>query len=234
MSSGFRLSRSVTSLSTSVIRSVLVRERIARYLRPSATSCARTSPTSPSSRARRAPATVRGYEGDLAALFAYLEDRGQPAEMTVDAALVAAFIAAESKPDKRAGRERPARAPATIVRRVAAIAKAHQLQGLLDPTKDPLVKGAMAGARRRLGGAPSHAKDALELEAPEHMLHLVSERTQAGRRDRALLLDVRFVAEGMLVSIGASKTDQKGEGATLAIMKGRRPDVRREGAEGVA
>src|SRR3954451_8792627 len=73
---------------------------------------------------RRAPATVRAYEADLRALFAYLADRGQPAELPVDPLLVVAFLAAESRPDERPGHERPARAASTIERRVAAIGKA--------------------------------------------------------------------------------------------------------------
>src|SRR4051812_37237543 len=87
-------------------------------------------------RRRRAPATVRAYEADLRALFAYLDDRGQPAELPVDPLLVVAFLASESRPDERPGHARPARAAATIERRVAAIGKAHQLAGLPDPTKD--------------------------------------------------------------------------------------------------
>ena len=161
-----------------------------------------------------------------------------PLELPVDALLVAAFIAAQSRPDARPGRERPARAPATIARRIAAIAKAHELHGLADPTKDAVVKAALAGARRRLAGAPSHAKDALELEDLQHILDEIPADTHAGRRDRALLLvaisaalrraelvaldvdDVRFVPEGMLISIDVSKTDQEGDGETLAIAKG--------------
>ena len=189
-------------------------------------------------RGRRAASTVRGYESDLAILFEYLADRGQPAQLPVDALLVAAFIAAQSRPDARPGRERPARAPATIARRIAAIAKAHELHGLADPTKDAVVKAALAGARRRLAKVPSHAKDALELEDLQHMLGEIPADTHAGRRDRALLLvaisaalrraelvaldvdDVRFVPEGMLISIDVSKTDQEGDGETLAIAKG--------------
>jgi integrase len=74
------------------------------------------------------------------------------------------------------------------------------------------------------------------------MLQAIPPSTHARRRDRALLLtgiagafrrselvaldveDVRFVPEGMLVSIRRSKTDQDGAGATLAIAYGDRPD----------
>jgi integrase len=195
-------------------------------------------------RRRRAPATVRAYEGDLRALFAYLADRGQPAELPVDPLLVVAFLAAESRPDERPGHERPARAASTIERRVAAIGKAHQLAGLPDPTKDQRVRDTLTGIRRRLAGTRrSKAKDALDLEALEHMLTRIPRDTHAGRRDRALLLtgiagalrrseivaldrhDVRFVPEGMLVSIRRSKTDQEGDGETLAIAYGDRPDI---------
>ena len=193
-------------------------------------------------RGRRAKATVRAYDADLRALQAYLHDRGQPAELPVSPLLVAAFVSAESRPDERPGRERAARAIATIERRLAAIGKAHQLAGLDDPTKDQRVRDAMTGARRRLRTAPTREKSALGLEDLEQMLQRIPKDTHAGRRDRALLLtgiagafrrselvaldvqDIRFVPEGMLVSIRRSKTDLEGQGATLAIAYGDRPD----------
>jgi site-specific recombinase XerD len=193
-------------------------------------------------RGRRAKATIRAYDADLRALQAYLHDRGQPAELPVSPLLVAAFVSAESRPDDRPGRERPPRAIATIERRLAAIGKAHQLAGLEDPTKDQRVRDAMTGARRRLRTAPTKAKAALALEDLEQMLRAIPSSTHAGRRDRALLLtgiagafrrselvgldveDVRFVPEGMLISIRRSKTDQEGQGATLAIAYGDRPE----------
>jgi site-specific recombinase XerD len=193
-------------------------------------------------RGRRAKATIRAYDADLRALQAYLRDRGQPAELPVSPLLVAAFVSAESRPDERPGHERAARAIATIERRLAAIGKAHQLAGLDDPTKDQRVRDAMTGARRRLRTAPTREKAALALEDLEQMLQRIPRDTHAGRRDRALLLtgiagafrrselvaldveDIRFVPEGMLVSIRRSKTDQEGEGATLAIAYGDRPD----------
>jgi integrase len=193
-------------------------------------------------RGRRAAATIRAYDADLRALWAYLEDRGQPADMPVSPLLVAAFVSAESRPDERPGKERAARAIATIERRLAAIGKAHQLAGIEDPTKDQRVRDAMTGARRRLRTAPTREKAALALEDLEHMLEQIPSTTHAGRRDKALLLtgiagafrrselvaldveDIRFVPEGMLVSVRRSKTDQEGQGATLAIAYGDRTD----------
>ena len=193
-------------------------------------------------RGRRAAATIRAYDADLRALFAYLDDRGQPADLPVSPLLVAAFVSAESRPDERPGRERPARAVATIERRLAAIGKAHQLAGLDDPTKDQRVRDALTGARRRLRTAPTREKAALSLEDLDQMIRPIPTQTHAGRRDRALLLtgiagafrrselvaldveDVRFVPEGMLVSVRRSKTDQEGRGATLAIAYGDRPE----------
>ena len=193
-------------------------------------------------RGRRAKATIRAYDADLRALHAYLADRGQPAGLPVSPLLVAAFVSAESRADERPGRERPARAISTIERRLAAIGKAHQLAGLEDPTKDQRVRDAVTGARRRLRTAPTKEKAALGLEDLEHMLRSIPKSTHAGRRDRALLLtgiagafrrselvaldlgDIRFVPEGMLVSVRRSKTDQEGQGMTLAIAYGDRPD----------
>lgn len=192
---------------------------------------------------RRARNTDRAYAADLRALQAYLEDRGQAFDLPVHPLLVAAFVSYESRPDDRPGRERPARAISTIERRIAAIAKTHQMQGLPDPTKDQRVRDALTGARRRLRTAPTKAKDALALEDLDHMIRQIPEDTHAGRRDRALLLvgmaatlrrselvaldvtDIRFEPEGMLVSIRKAKTDQEGHGQTLAIAYGDRPDL---------
>lgn len=192
---------------------------------------------------RHASATVRAYDADVRALMEYLKDRGQPQRLPVDPLLMVGFIAAESRPDERQGHERPARAISTIERRVAAIAKSHQLAGLPDPTKDQRVRDALTGARRRLRSEPKHAKAALALEDVDQMLRCIPTSTHAGRRDRALLLvglaaalrrselvalnveDVRFVPEGMLVSVRVSKTDQEGAGQTLAIAYGDRSDL---------
>ena len=189
-------------------------------------------------RGRRAKATIRAYDADLRALQAYLRDRGQPAELPVSPLLVAAFVSAESRPDERPGHERPARAVSTIERRLAAIGKAHQLAGVEDPTKDQRVRDALTGARRRLRTAPTREKAALALEDLEQMVRRIARDTHAGRRDRALLLtgiagafrrselvaldaeDVRFVPEGMLVSIRRSKTDQEGSGHVVAVPRG--------------
>lgn len=193
-------------------------------------------------RRRRSSNTVRAYDSDLRILFAYLADRGAPTTLPVDPLLLVAFISAESRPDTREGHERPARASSTIDRRLAAIGKAHQLAGLPDPTKDQRVRDALTGARRRLASAPSRRKDDLELEALDHMIRRIDTTTHAGRRDKAMLLvgiaaalrrtelvaldveDVRFEAEGMLLSIRTSKTDQEGAGETLAVARGDRTD----------
>jgi site-specific recombinase XerD len=194
-------------------------------------------------RGRRARNTVRAYNADLKALFAYMADHGMPPRMPVHPAVLVAFIAFEARPDGRPGRERPARAASTIDRRIAAIGKAHQLDGQADPTKDQRVRDALTGARRLLATAPTKAKAALALEDVDQMLRGLDLTTHAGRRDKALLLvglaaalrrselvaldlaDVRFVPEGMLLSIAKSKTDQEGTGETLAIAKGDRPDL---------
>ena len=194
-------------------------------------------------RGRRAANTVRGYNSDLRVLFAYMAEHGQPPALPVHPAVLIAFIAHEARPDARPGRERPARAASTIDRRLAAIGKAHQLAGLPDPTKDQRVRDALTGARRRLRSAPTKAKAALGLEDVDHMLRGLDLMAHAGRRDKAMLLvalaatlrrselvaldveDVRFVPEGMLISIARSKTDQEGAGETLAIAAGDRPDL---------
>jgi len=190
-----------------------------------------------------ASSTLRAYADDLAALQAYLVDRGQSDRLPVDPLLLVAFISSESRPDERPGRERAARAVSTIEGRLAGIARAHQVAGLVDPTKDDLVRKAMGGIRRRLGTSPRHAKQELELEQLDHMLAAIPPTDHVGRRDRALLLvgiaaalrrselvalnvaDVKYVAEGMEVTIRSSKTDQEGKAQVLAVALGDRPEL---------
>ena len=146
------------------------------------------------------------------------------------------------------GNQRPRRSLATIARRLAAIGAWHRGLGLEDPTKHPTVREVLTGIRRRWAGrdtAKPQPKLALELEALDVMLasEPLQPTTHAARRDRALLLvglagalrrselvaldvdDVRWHPEGMLLSIGKSKTDQHGAGTTLAIAYGDRPDL---------
>jgi integrase len=139
---------------------------------------------------------------------------------------VAAYLAAHAGTSKAS----------TLSRRVAAIRYAHNLAGLATPTDAEGVRATMRGIRRTHGSARVRKAPAVASK----MLGMVATAPDrlVGLRDRALLLigfggalrrselvalDVADIAEtetGLLVTIRHSKTDQEGEGATIAIARG--------------
>jgi integrase len=123
-------------------------------------------------------------------------------------------------------------AVATLNRRLVSIGKAHTSQGMKSPTNTDLVKAVMRGIRRTHGVAQKQVSPALK----EDVLAMVNGLTGIkGTRDRALLLigfagafrrselvalnveDVQFEKRGLIVHLSRSKTDQDGQGRTVAI-----------------
>lgn len=100
----------------------------------------------------------------------------------------------------------------------------------------------MAGIRRELGVRPNQ-KSPLMTDLVRQLLEHIPTTTEAGLRDRALLLlgfssgrrrselvaldveDLREVSEGYRVLIRRSKTDQEGEGMEIGIPYGQRSDT---------
>jgi site-specific recombinase XerD len=140
---------------------------------------------------------------------------------------VAAFLAYDAETGSR---------PSTLGRRVAAIRYAHKLASHAVPTEDERVKATMRGIRRSLGTAARK-------KAPATADRIVAMVLAAGNdlkglRDRALLLigfagafrrselvaldleDFEETELGFKVTIRQSKTDQEGQGQSIAILKG--------------
>ena len=128
---------------------------------------------------------------------------------------------------------------ATVEKRIAALSQAHQLAGFTSPTQDILVRTVMRGIRRAKGTAPSPKRPLL---TPDIRLLVAGlPDTAASRRDRALLLlgfaggfrrseivgldrrDLRPTADGVVVALRRSKTDQEGEGREVGIPYGSTP-----------
>jgi site-specific recombinase XerD len=121
---------------------------------------------------------------------------------------------------------------ATLSRRVVAIGRAHTTQGLLSPAHSELVTATLQGIRRIRGRPPRQVTPLLMNDVAQLVLGLKGLR---GLRDKALLLigfagalrrselvsldvgDVQFVAEGALIRLRRSKTDQEGRGRVIAI-----------------
>jgi site-specific recombinase XerD len=140
---------------------------------------------------------------------------------------VAAFLAGEANRGIR---------PATIARRLAAIRYAHKLAGHPSLTASETVKATLRGIKRTIRTAPKR-------KAPATSDKIVAMAMSTGTgprglRDRALLLlgfagafrrselvavdvgDLQFCDGGLRVKIRHSKTDQEGQGTTVAIVPG--------------
>lgn len=121
----------------------------------------------------------------------------------------------------------------SIEQALAAINKAHELNGLSSPSREPAVRTVMQGIRRTLGHK-KHQKEPATAEILRSALKGL-EDTLIEVRDRALLLlgfagafrrselagllveDLTWRSEGLQVGLRRSKTDQEGHGLSKAI-----------------
>ncbi len=177
-------------------------------------------------KAEKAPATRKAYGTDFRLFRAWCEARGANA-LPAAPETVAAYLAAEAGQGVK---------PSTLGRRVAAIRYAHRLGHLDTPTDSEAVKATVRGIRRTFGGAKVKKTPAVAAKM-KGMVATAPDRL-SGLRDRALLLlgfagafrrselvaldvsDIEETESGLRVTIRRSKTDQEGEGATIAIARG--------------
>lgn len=130
----------------------------------------------------------------------------------------------------------------SLSRRIVAIGWAHHEAGLASPTQSALVRATMQGIRRSKGSA---IRQVAPLQKSELLQMVKGLKGIRGLRDKAVLLigfasalrrselvsldvnDVVFSDEGMVIRLKRSKTDQVGQGRTIAIpnVKGRNSPV---------
>jgi integrase len=172
-----------------------------------------------------APATLRAYRSDWAHYAGWCAAMGfvpVPAEPSV----VGAYLA--SLTDK---------APTTVRRRLAALAKMHRFNDLQWNPAHRDIRGPLDGLLRRQGRPVAKAAP-LTLDILRQLL-ATCDVSARGRRDRALLLfgfagalrrselvalrveDVVEVAGGLKLRIRRGKTDQAGQGAEIGLPRGR-------------
>lgn len=129
--------------------------------------------------------------------------------------------------------------PASLARRLVAIVVAHRLAGHTLDTRAPAIRETMAGIRRTHGTAQSGK--APILTADIRRMVSAQPETLIGQRNRALLLlgfagafrrtelvgldlgDLAFTAEGLIVTLRRSKTDQEGQSRAIGIPYGTTP-----------
>lgn len=128
--------------------------------------------------------------------------------------------------------------PRTLALRLTALAQWHAFQGFPDPTADPNVRKTLKGITRTHGKPKKKAK-ALPIEDLERMVEvlkpdasLIATRNNAlvqigffgalRRSELAALMveELAWEADGLVITLARSKTDQEGEGITKAIPYG--------------
>lgn len=130
---------------------------------------------------------------------------------------------------------------ATITRALATISQRHRTAGYPSPTTAAVVRETLRGIRRQIGVRQVQKLPLL----PEQLRALVAALPDdlSGSRDRAILLlgfsmaarrselvglnvgDVEFTAEGAVVNVRRSKTDQEARGRQIGIPFGSSPET---------
>ena len=178
--------------------------------------------------ASKAASTRRAYQADAAHFVAWCRLQGvEPLPASVDA--VAAYLAFLAGSSLKAS---------TITRRCAGIRYMHRLAGVESPTSNESLKAVLSGIRRSIGTAVTRKAPA----TADVVRAILAEMPQdlRGLRDKALILlgfagalrrselvaldvsDLEETAEGLLVHIRKSKTDQESAGDFVSVPHGSR------------
>lgn len=175
--------------------------------------------------AARASATAKAYQSDLADFSAWAAEAGM-ACLPADPATVARYLAARSRTLK----------PATLERRLAALAHFHRQAGHPFDLRHPLIVGVRAGIRRTRGTA-QEGKRALGSGELRAVLATIPSDL-AGIRDRCILAlgfagalrrselsaldlaDLRPTSDGLVLCLRRGKSDQEGRSELRAISYG--------------
>jgi site-specific recombinase XerD len=183
----------------------------------------------------KADATLRAYRADWASFKTWSANHGLDS-LPADPRTVALYLADSATSVK----------VATLARRLAAISKAHQTAGYESPAslKHAAVSEVWKGIRRTHGVAQTQKAPTL-IEDVRLMVGAITDvgKELIGLRDRALLLigfagafrrselvalnvkDVQETADGLVITLSRSKTDQEGVGRKVGIPYGSTPDT---------
>lgn len=130
----------------------------------------------------------------------------------------------------------------TIQRRLASIAKWHEVHGHERPSNHPLVKRLLKAIKRNLGAASKQAKAVLTTHIQDCLAEMDAQSIK-GLRDKSLLLlgfvgafrrselvslqieDLSFGENGLTIYLRKSKTDQEQQGSFKAIPYSSNPTL---------
>ena len=173
-----------------------------------------------------APATLRAYKSDWQHFCAWCRDATW-SPLPAAPETVAAYLAALSASHRTSA----------LVRRLAALSRAHRLAGQPWSAAHPAIRNTLRGIQRKYGQPPQQA--AALVTAELQSLVATCDTSLTGQRDRALLLlgyagalrrselvavereHVTITADGLRLLIPRAKGDQTGKGATLGIPRGQ-------------
>lgn len=186
--------------------------------------------------AQMASSTRRAYQSDWADFTAWCVDHPPATPLPAPGRTVALYLA---------DRAQAGLAVSTLSRRLAAIRTIHKLEDQPAPAGSDL-RAVWAGIRRTHGRPPRQKRAIITEDLRRIVARLPA--TTIGVRDKALILTsyaaalrrseaaalvlddgksvgravrLRFVARGFRVELDASKADQEGEGAVVAVPYGK-------------
>ena len=190
------------------------------------------------------PNTRRAYEGDWKRFSEWCEcwgHRALPAPIQVGI-LYITYLGDPERPPPRVGSKSGACKPATIERALAAISHWHKSRGYVSPRQSVHVQQHLRKVKNVLACAPEQAPPLL-VRHLEKIVARMPATDPLALRDKALLLtgwagalrrsevaaldrqDVAFTPEGVVLTIGRSKTDQEGKGEQIPIEPAARPEL---------
>lgn len=177
--------------------------------------------------ASTAPATRKAYQSDWRIFAAWCRANAQT-DLPATPETVALFLTSQAQTGT---------APATLVRRLAAIRYAHEAANAETATTSKLVAATLKGIKRA-SSQPKQPKAPATADRLAAMIAAIPADTLSGKRDRAILAlgfagafrrselaaltvaDLEATAEGLRVTIRQSKTDQEKLGQIIAIPNG--------------
>jgi len=198
--------------------------------------------------AARSARTRRAYAGDWEHFTRWCALAGRAA-LPAEVATVRLYLTdlEAVRTETGAGLSPPAYQPATLSRRLAAIAAAHRDAGQPSPTRDPAVAAVLSGIRRARSQPPRRMRPLLLDDIKTLLAQMEVSRWPGGltaARDAFVLLagfagalrrsELAALAlgdltwhpdDGLHVRIRASKTDQDAAGATIVLPYGRHPQT---------
>jgi integrase len=177
----------------------------------------------------RSDATKRAYASQLAGFAKWCTASGV-SSFPAEPASVANYLASRAKAGSSV---------ATLAQALTALSRAHVAAGYPSPRLDPVLREVWAGICRTEGTKPRREARAMPVEELRRLSRAA--KHTLGARDRALLLlgfaggfrraelvaldvaDVRDDADGLVVTLHRSKTDQVGAGREVGIPYGSDP-----------